>query len=232
MNILALIPARGGSKGVSKKNIRPFNGRPLIAYTIEAALSSEKINKVIVSTDSEEIAGIAKQFGAEVPFMRPDSLAKDKTPDFPVIEHVVTWGEENNYDPSIIVFLRPTNIFRTGKDIDKAIELLIDSEFDSIRAISHAPYPPYWMKRIEDNKLVPFIQTGLEETRRQDLPPVYMGNGTIEVIKKETITKKKTRFGDHIGCYHMSDASRIDIDTELDFKLAELMYPLWIKGEI
>ncbi len=230
MRVLGLIPARGGSKSVPRKNIKPLAGKPLIAHTIEAALKSELIDKLIVSTDDEEIAEVARQYGAEVPFMRPQELADDKTLDFPVIEHAILWLDDNKWSPDIVVFLRPTNIFRTGEEIDRAIQKILTSDFDSVRGISKAAYPPYWMKRIEGDLLVPFIDTPYAETRRQELPEVFQGNGTIEVIRKHTILEKKSRFGDKVGFLIMPDIAAQDIDSELDFKISEFLYPQWKKG--
>lgn len=229
MNVLALIPARGGSKGIKRKNIKPLNGKPLISYSIEEALKSRYITRIVVSTDDDEIARVAKQCGVEVPFMRPKDLAEDHIPDFPVIEHALLWFDKRDWKADYVVFLRPTNIFRTIDDIDRAIEKMLGSDFDSIRGISKAVYPPYWMKRVVGEKLIPFIETGYEGTRRQELPEVYQGNGTVEVIKRETILKKKSMYGENIGFVIMDDIATVDIDTELDFKMAECLYPWWQK---
>ena len=148
-------------------------------------------------------------------------------PDFPVIEHTILWLDNHNWKADYVVFLRPTNIFRTASEIDRAVERIHGSGFDSVRGISKAIYPPYWMKRIVGDRLIPFIETGYEESRRQDLPDVYQGNGTIEVIKRETILEKKTRFGDKVGFIIMDDIATVDIDTELDLKIAEFLYPWW-----
>lgn len=229
MNVLALIPARGGSKGIKRKNIKPLNGKPLISYSIEEALKSRYITRIVVSTDDDEIARVAKQCGVEVPFMRPKDLAEDHIPDFPVIEHALLWFDNRDWKADYVVFLRPTNIFRTIDDIDRAIEKMLGSDFDSIRGISKAVYTPYWMKRVVGEKLIPFIETGYEGTRRQELPEVYQGNGTVEVIKRETILKKKSMYGENIGFVIMDDIATVDIDTELDFKMAECLYPWWQK---
>ena len=232
MKIVALIPARGGSRSVLRKNIRSLNGMPLISYAISVAKEAKSIDRIVVSTDDNEIAEIAKKYGAEVPFMRPKELAGDEVPDFPVIEHAILWFDNHNWKTDYVVFLRPTNIFRTASEIDRAVERIQVSDCDSVRGISKAVYPPYWMKRIVDDRLVPFIETGYEGTRRQDLPDVYQGNGTIEVIKRETILEKKTRFGDKIGFIIMDDIASMDIDTELDLKIAEFLYPWWQKNAL
>ncbi len=228
-NVLGLIPARGKSKEIKRKNIRLLKDRPLVAYAIEEALKSKFISRTVVSTEDQEIADVAKKYGAEVPFLRPGELAEDTASDFSVIEHALLWFDAHNWKPDYIVFLRPTSIFRTADEIDKAIKRIFESDFDSIRAISKAVYPPYWMKRIAEDRLVNFIETGYELTRRQDLPKVYQGNGTIEVIKRETILDKKSIYGDKVGFIKMGDIAAVDIDTELDFKIAELLYPWWEK---
>lgn len=226
-NILGLIPARGGSKGVKRKNIKLLNGKPLIVYSIEEALKSTYINKIVVSTDDPEIANISIKYKAEIPFIRPKKLAKDHTPDFPVIEHALLWFDNHNWKVDYIVFLRPTNPFRTASEIDKAIEKILGTDFDSVRGISKAVYSPYWMKRIVGNRLIPFIETGYEGTRRQDLPDVYQGNGTVEVIKRKTILEKKSMYGEKIGFILMDDIATVDIDSEINFKIAEVLYPWW-----
>lgn len=229
MNVLGLIPARGGSKGIPRKNLKELDGKPLVAYPINDALESKYINKVIVSTDDTEVAEISTKYGAEVPFMRPKELAEDKVPDFPVIEHAVLWLDNHNWKVDYIVFLRPTSIFRTAREIDKAVEKMLGSEFDSVRGISKAVYPPYWMKRIVGDRLVPFIESEYEYMRRQELPQVYQGNGTIEVIKRETILEGKSMYGGNIGFIEMDDIATVGIDSELDFEVAESLYPWWQK---
>lgn len=228
MNILALIPARGGSKGVPGKNMRKIEGHPLVSYAIEVAKKSKYINKIVVSTDDEKIADIAREYKAQVPFMRPKELAADNVSDFPVIEHAVEWF--NNRDDKIdyVVFLRPTHIFRKASDINRAIEKMINSNFDSIRGISKAVYSPYWMKKIRGDKLVSFVENNeYEYCRRQDLPEAYQANGTVEVIKAETILEKKSLYGERIGFVKMGEVAVLDLDTELDFKIVEALFPLW-----
>lgn len=230
MKILGLIPARGGSKGVPHKNIKSFNGKPLVYYTIKQALKSKYLDRLVVSTDDHDIARISKKYGAEVPFMRPKKLSGDKVADFPVIEHALLWFDAHGWKADYIVLLRVTNPFRKADDIDRAVKKLIHSNYDSVRAISKVEYPPYWMKRIEKGRLVPFVKTGYEDTRRQELPAVYQGNGTVEAIRRDTILKKKTRFGEKVGFIKMDDIARVDIDTELDFKIAEPLYRCWYKS--
>lgn len=224
-NILALIPARGGSKGIPKKNIRPLAGKPLINYTIEAALQSRYQIRVVVSTDDEEIAKIARAAGAEVPFLRPAELAQDETPTFPVVQHALQWLEQHEaYQPKLVVLLQPTSPLRRPEHIDRALELILSSEADSVVSLCEAEHSPYWMKKVDaEGRVSPFISIEEEYTRRQDLPKVYRLNGAIFVTRSEVIMRKNRLLGDDTRAYIMEQDDSIDIDTELDFKLAELL---------
>jgi CMP-N,N'-diacetyllegionaminic acid synthase len=224
VNILGLIPARGGSKSIPNKNIKNFNGQPLINYAIKNSLESKYITHTVVTTDSHEIAEIARECGALVPFIRPEILARDTSLDLPVIKHAINWYIKQGQSFDYMVFLRPTNPFRVAADIDKAIEMIIGSKFDSIRGVSEVGYSPYWMKKIINDELIDFIDSPFSESRRQDLPKVFQANGTVDVIKIDTILYKNSRYGEIIGPLLMRDISRIDIDTELDFTMAEYLF--------
>jgi CMP-N,N'-diacetyllegionaminic acid synthase len=224
MNILGLIPARGGSKSIPNKNIKNFNGKPLITYAIKNSLESKYITHTVVSTDSHLIAEIARESGALVPFLRPEKLARDSSLDLPVMEHAINWYKEQGQSFDYMVFLRPTNPFRVATEIDKAIEMIISSKFDSIRGVSEVGYSPYWMKKIINGELIDFINSSYSESKRQDLPKVFQANGTVDVIKIDTILYKNSRYGESIGPFIMKDISRIDIDTELDFAIAEYLF--------
>jgi CMP-N,N'-diacetyllegionaminic acid synthase len=224
MSVLALIPARGGSKGVPKKNIKSFNGKPLISYTINDALNSKLITHVVVSTDSQEIADVALKYNAIVPFLRPKNIAEDVTSDFPVMEHAIKWYKKQGQIFDYMVFLRPTNLFRSSNDIDKGINKINKFNYDSIRSISEVNYSPYWMKTVVNDKLVNFLDSKYSESRRQDLPKVYQANGAVDIIKIDTILKKKSRYGNNIGYFKMNEISNVDIDTQLDFEIAEFLY--------
>lgn len=192
--IVAIIPARGGSKGVPRKNIREIAGKPLIAWTIETALLCEMLDRVIVSTEDEEIAKIANQCGAGVPFLRPLDIAQDNTPDLPVYQHALSWlNEHEKYCPDIIVWLRPTAPLRIVEDIEGAIKLLTETKADCVRTVCKAEHHPYWMKQLNGNRLLHFLE-GIEETkkyyRRQLLPPVYRLNGAVDVTWRETVMEK------------------------------------------
>lgn len=222
-SILAIIPARGGSKGVPKKNIKLLNGIPLIGYTIQEARKSKYINRLVVTTDDIEISEMAKKFGAEVPYLRPKELATDTSLTVDSIMHMINYLQEiENYMPDYICLLQCTSPFRKYEDIDNAIEKLIYSEFDGIISVCEAEVNPYWTNIFEDNKLKYFIQEGKYIGRRQDLPKVYRYNGAIYIIKTEVFAKKKSFETDNITGYIMSNKKSIDIDTELDFKIAEI----------
>jgi len=227
--IVGLIPARGGSKRVPKKNIRLLNNRPLITYTIEAAKKSKKIDRLIVSTDDSEIAEISRIAGAEVPFVRPAELARDESPDKPVYLHAIQWLEENeNYFADIIVLLRPTTPFKTPQIIDKAIKYLEDTGADSVRTVNKVEGGdhPFWMfKKDDENRASPFIKgVTLEKYyRRQLLPPVYRLNSVVDIIKIEVLKNHLKIYGDDMRILEVSEEVALDIDTELDFEICETM---------
>jgi CMP-N,N'-diacetyllegionaminic acid synthase len=224
--ILALIPARSGSKGIVRKNIRQLAGKPLIAWTIETALSCAMLGRVIVSTDDQEIAETARRCGAEVPFIRPAELAQDDTPDLPVYQHALSWlAEHEDYHPDIVTWLRPTAPLRTVQDVEAAIQLLIETGADCVRSVSAAEYHPYWMKRLDGDRLVPFVD-GVDESRyyrRQLLPPAYRLNGAVDVTWCRTVMEKGMLYSGDVRGYVMPAERSIDLDSELDFALAELL---------
>lgn len=222
--ILAIIPARSGSKTVVDKNIRLLDGKPMISYSIQHAVSSKYINRVIVSTDSRKYAEIAQQNGAEVPFIRPKELAQDDSLDIEVFVHALNYlKEKEQYEPDIIVHLRPTYPLRNVKDIDNMIEILLDnSSIDSVRCIVPVKDTPYKMWRKGDNgKLFPLLND-IEEAYnmpRQKLPQVYLQNACIDVIRATVITEQHSMTGKEIYGYEMIE--NYDIDTEDDFLRAE-----------
>jgi CMP-N,N'-diacetyllegionaminic acid synthase len=222
--ILAIIPARGGSKGVLRKNIRKLNGVPLIAYTIEAAMKSKYINRVVVSTEDTEIRDVSLIYGAEVPYLRPDEFASDHSPTIDSIVHMVTWlREKEEYIPDFICLLQCTSPFRNYKHIDEALDVMFKSKMEGIISVCEAEVNPYWANIIKDNKLQYFIEGGKSITRRQDLPKIYRINGAIYIIETSKLLLSKTFETENITAYIMSNVDSIDIDTELDFKFAELI---------
>lgn len=226
MRVLAVIPARGGSKGVPRKNIRPICGKPLIAYTIEAALAArEHLHRIVVSTDDDEIAGIAEVHGAEVPFRRPADLAGDRIPTLPALQHAVGWVEaDEGVKMDWILLLQPTEPFRTPEDILGALAL-IDETCDSIISVSRVyAHHPILMKRIEKGQLLPYCIEEREGTRRQDYdPPAYMRNGSIYLTRRDVVMERNSIWGEFIRPYVMPEDEYVSIDTELDIKLVEVM---------
>ncbi len=226
--VLALIPARGNSKSIPRKNIRDFGGYPLIAYSIAAALQSKLVTRTIVSTDDEEIAEIARQNGAETPFLRPEEFSRDETLDHPVFKHALSWLAENeNYHPDVVLQLRPTSPFRPHDMLDDAIKLLLENpQADSVRGIVPSGQNPYKMWRVaEDGSMRPLLEVnGIKEAYnapRQDLPDTYWQTGHIDAIRPEVILKKKSMSGDVIMPLFVDPAFTVDIDTPLDWQRAE-----------
>ena len=231
--ILALIPARGGSKGIPRKNIVDVAGKPLIAWSIETALNCKKIGRVVVSTDDGEIAQISQSYGASVPFLRPAEFAQDDTTDLPVYQHALSWfSEYENYQPDIIVWLRPTTPLRTRQDVETALQLLITTGADWVRSVCSTEHHPYWMKHVAaDHRLTPFID-GVDETgylRRQLLPPVYRLNGVVDVTWAKTIMEQKELYRGDVRGYVMPLERSLDIDNELDLAMVDLL--LKMQGE-
>ena len=224
--ILSIIPSRGSSKGVPRKNIRPLAGKPVIAWTIETAFACHSLDRIIVSTDDKEIAEIARQYGAEVPFIRSNELAQDDTPDLPVYQHALSWlAEHEGYRPDIVVWLRPTAPLRTVQDVEAAIHLLIDTGADGVRSVCPAEHHPYWMKKLNGDRLVPFME-GIDLTRyyqRQLLPPAYCLNGAVDVTWYTTVMDKGLLYSGDVRGYVMPVDRSIDLDSELDFAIAELL---------
>lgn len=228
MEILALIPARGGSKSIPNKNIRPFVGHPIIAYSIAAGKTAKLVTRVIVSTDDETIAKIAHRYGAEVPFLRPSKLAQDDTPDFPVFQHALEWlAAHEGYHPEIIVQLRPTSPIRPVDCVDRAVQILIDHpEADSVRGVVLAGQNPYKMWQIDSQgKLHPLLPVeGITEpynAPRQKLPPTFWQTGHIDVIRVSTIYEKKSLSGEIILPLILDSRYTVDIDTLNDWQRAE-----------
>lgn len=222
-DIIAVVTARGGSEGVPRKNVRPLYGKPLIAYTIEAALGSRYIDRVIVSTEDEEIARIAGEYGAEV-IERPPELAQNDTPTIDVLHQVIKHLEEvENLHPDTIVVLQPTSPLRTSGDIDGAIRKFQDTGRKSVVSICPAEHPLQWTYKLEKEKLKPAVGGGEPVTRRQDTQEAYRLNGAVYVVNRDTVLRQDKLVNDDTVAYIMPAERSVDIDTELDFKLAELL---------
>lgn len=214
---LGLIPARGGSKGVLRKNIRPVGDRPLIAYTIEAAQNSRYLTDYLVSTDDEEIAAIARREGAGV-LMRPPELAADDTPMIPVVKHALAQG---SYD--FVVILQPTTPLRTAGDIDAALEILFQTGADSVVSVYQVDdHHPVRMYRLVEGRLIPY-DTEPAARLRQALPPVYHRNGAVYACRASLVWEQETLLGPDLRPYLMPRAQSINIDDEMDLAFADFL---------
>lgn len=221
--ILALIPARGGSKGVPGKNIKQIAGKPLIVWTIEAALQSQWLDKVIVSTDSEEIASIARKAGAEVPFLRPEYLAHDAAKGIDVVLHAIRWFEAQNEQYDLLLLLQPTSPLRTVQDIENAIRLLFEKKAKAIVSVCENEHPPYWSNTLPpDHSMKNFIDFKAIKNR-QELPTFYRLNGAIYLSEIDYLKANNGFWGEQTYAYIMPKERSVDIDSLLDFKLAELL---------
>ena len=224
---LAVIPARGGSKAVPRKNLHPLGGKPLIAWSIERALASARLDRVIVSTDDREIAEVARTWGADVPFLRPGEIAADDTPDLPVFEHALDWlAREQGYLPDGIVHLRPTLPFRTTEQIDEVVALLAAHEVDCVKSVYPSDKHPHRMWRLAGERLVPYLDTTFRravgpDVPRQRLEPVYWSAGLVDGIRRATITALRSTTGERVLPYFVDPDPCVDLDTPHDFLVAE-----------
>jgi len=226
--VLAVVPARGNSKSIPRKNIRPLGGVPLIAYSIAAGLQSRAVTRTIVSTDDEEIAAVARQYGAETPFMRPEEFSRDETLDFPVFKHALEWlAVHEDYHPDVLIQLRPTSPFRPPELLDQAVQLLLDHpQADSVRGVVPSGQNPYKMWSVNpDGSMSPILTVaGVKEafnTPRQQLPDTYWQTGHVDAIRPRAILEKHSMSGDVILPLFIDPAFSVDIDTLLDWQRAE-----------
>jgi N-acylneuraminate cytidylyltransferase/CMP-N,N'-diacetyllegionaminic acid synthase len=226
MKILAIIPARGGSKGVPRKNVCLLAGKPLIAWTIEAAKQSDLLDRIVLSTDAEYITEVAQTYGINVPFLRPVELAQEDTPGIAPVLHAVSWLEQNeSYYPDYVLVLQPTSPFRTSSDIDAAIRLAQQNQADGVVSVVPVHQHPYWTKCIsDDGRLVDFLPLEKDYPRRQDLPPVYALNGAIYLVKREVLLEQQTYYTERTFAYIMPPERSLDIDTSWDLYLAGLIF--------
>lgn len=225
--ILGIIPARGGSKGVPRKNIRPLGGKPLIGYAIEAASASRFLTETVISTDDDEIADVSRRLGGSVPFKRPPELATDSATGLSVVQHAVREMEDQRgYKVDVVVLLQPTTPFRTTADIDAGINLLLDTGADSVVSVADVgSYHPLRMKRIVgENILVSYIDQGYEDLRpRQQLPPVYIRSGDLYISRRAVVIDQNRLVGADCRAYIIPPARHLNIDTEYDFWFAEYL---------
>jgi N-acylneuraminate cytidylyltransferase len=229
MEVLAFIPARGGSKSIPRKNTRSFAGQPLIAYSIAAGLYAETVTRLIVSTDDEEIAAVSRRYGAETPFLRPAEFSQDNTPDLPVFQHALGWLAENeDYHPDIVVQLRPTSPFRRVSHIDEAVYNLIEHpEADAVRTVCVPFQNPFKMWRIGlDGFMQPLgLELGIPHEPynqpRQVLPDVYWQTGYVDAAWADTILTGNSMTGERILPLVIDPSEWIDIDSPDDWRRAE-----------
>ncbi len=225
MNIVAIIPARGGSKGIPRKNIKELDGKPLIAYIIETALKVEELDRVIVSTEDEEIAEIAKKYGAEVPFIRPEELTKDETPTLPVLQHTVKYLEEQeSYRPDIIVLLYATSPLLRAERVSKAIRMLKEGGFESILSVVEDK-GHYWLEK--DGKYERMYPKVVKN--RQFTMPLFKENGAIYVYRRDILMKGGIMDDTTRGLLIMQREESIDIDEPIDFEITKLLIKRGIK---
>jgi N-acylneuraminate cytidylyltransferase/CMP-N,N'-diacetyllegionaminic acid synthase len=226
--VLGLITARGGSKGIPGKNITLLGDKPLIAWTIESALNASVIDKLVVSTDSKQIADVSKDWGAEVPFVRPLELSGDNSPHIDVLIHAVMWLRENaDYFPDYVMLLQPTSPFRTTDDIEKSARLAFESDADCIISVQESLSHPYTMTQITDNNMFSgFLMSAHqrdEYQNRQTRPQFYSLNGAIYLIKVDVLLETNTIYPDFTMTYMMPEERSLDIDTAWDLNIANLV---------
>ncbi len=219
MVVLGLIPARGGSKGIHRKNIKLFDGQPLISWTIKSALNSKCIERVVVSTEDSEIADISLEFGAEVPFIRPGRLAEDTTPGIATVFHALDQLPE----VTDVILLQPTSPLRTEEDIENIFNYRKQYNCDSILSICHASKHPSWMYELNKDQTISKILNDHKKKVRQELKPAYLINGAIYIASREFINRYKTFINEFTFGFIMPIERSVDIDTNYDWFIAECL---------
>lgn len=222
--ILGVIPARGGSKAVPRKNVREVAGRPLLAWTVDVAQAAESVDRVVVSTDDEAIAQVARDEGAAVPFLRPAKLARDDTPMVPTIEHAwQRYREETGFDPEYVACLQPTSPLRSPDDVDEAVGIARENDADAVVSVSPADPHPYWAKELDDEgHLRDFLDLDREYTRRQELPEAYALNGSIYLAKPSILQEGSWYAGETYGQVIPPERA-LDVDSEWELHVADLV---------
>lgn len=222
LNVMAVVTARGGSKGLPNKNVLDFCGKPLIAWSIDAAKNSKHVDRVVVSTEDDNIAKVARAYGADVPFMRPDELATDEAVTLDVLKHLVS--KIQDYD--LIVLLQPTSPLRIAQDIDTAIELCASNAMTSIVSVCEADKSPFWMYYLSGEGEMENVLTANQasSTRRQDLPQAYALNGAVYVISKDALQAGEALVSKNTLAFRMPKSRSVDIDSKEDFVVAEALW--------
>lgn len=222
--VFGIIPARGGSKGLSGKNLRVLGRLSLLGHAIASARESLRLTRFVVSTDSPEIAEEARRHGAEAPFLRPADLATDEAGMVPVLQHAVRWLETTAGARSdIVVTLQPTSPFRVGADIDRTIAKLLETGADSAQTVTEASYHPFFMKTLDGDRTVALFPDGHKYVRRQDAPPVYQPSGSVYATRYHVLMDQGRVLGEDNRAIVLGFESSVNIDTEWDFMLAELI---------
>lgn len=221
--VLAIVPARAGSKGIPGKNVRLLAGRPLLAYAADAIRDACIVDRAVLSTDSEEILATGRELGLETPFLRPGELARDDTPMQPVAEHAVAALEAEGWSPEIVLVVQPTAPLRRGEHLRKAVELLRETGATSV--VSVVPIPPHfspeYAMRLDDGRLVPFLAHGAEIRRRQDAAPAYSRDGTVYAVRRDVLVELHDLYGDDCRPLVLSPDESINLDTPADWEEAE-----------
>lgn len=224
MSRIAIIPARGGSKGVPKKNVKKMNGIPLLAYTIIAAKKSGQFDKIVVSTDSEEIAEVAKKYGAEVPFLRPEELSNDVASSDAVVKHALFFYKEMGVDFDVVCKLQPTSPLRNESHIKDAFDLFESRSADFVVSFCECEHSPLWSGVLGKNNSIDDFMSDIDKGAcRQELPNYYRLNGAIYIAKTDSFLRNGSFIGKNGFAYVMSQEDSVDIDSELDFEFAEML---------
>lgn len=229
MRILAIIPARGGSKGVKLKNIQRFAGKPLIVHTILSAKNSKYIDKILVSTDNQKIAKIAKSAGAEVPFLRPKKISRDNILIIEVIKHALNFLKNQFYVPDIVLILQPTSPLRTKTIVDKSVDVLKKSDATSVIAVSKVKTHPYSSFWYDKKYLKPFVPNFKKYSQRQSRPILYYPTGSIYTFWRKTLEKYNSIYGTKIKPLIIEEENNVDIDSKFDFFIGEMKLLYWKK---
>lgn len=224
MRVLGLVPARGGSKGVFRKNVRPLCGRPLIAYTAASALAARSLTRVVLSTEDDEIACVGRALGLDVPFMRPPELARDHTPMLPVVQHTIRQLEAAGDRFDAVCLLQPTNPLRRPDDIDACVSKLVETGADCVVTVLPVPteYNPHWVYFASADGLL-HLSTGAATLipRRQELPPAYHRDGSVYVTRRDVVMDRSSLYGERIAGHPMDPARSVNIDNAEDWTRAE-----------
>jgi len=227
MRTLGIIPARGGSKGVPRKNIKLLGGKPLLQYTAEAALAARRLTRVILTTEDEEIAAVGRRCGLDVPFLRPAELSQDDTPTLPVIQHAVRSLEAQGDAYDFICVLQPTNPLRKPEDIDGCLRLLEESNLDAVVSVLRVPHQfnPHWVYfQTKDGRLALSTGESVPISRRQDLPPAFHREGSVYATCRDVLMKHGSLYGQRLGGYELDGVDNVNIDGLEDWQRAESLF--------